>query len=160
MEKSEITRPQWFSIKEAAEYLDVGEPTVYRWIKEGKLTHRKVGDSTRFLKEDLDGVVEVFPSKREASKVKQICPLCHHDEFVEGRLQSTGLNYFQPDKTRFLTLLPSSIPTQARMCARCGVVVLFADTTRLAKLRKEEPESPVAAPTNESTPTENGNLGT
>ena len=32
----------WYSIKEAAEYLDVGEPTLFRWMREGKITYRKV----------------------------------------------------------------------------------------------------------------------
>jgi excisionase family DNA binding protein len=145
MSTKEPLRPRWYSMKEAAEYLDVGEPTLYRWIKEGRVTHRKVGDSTRFWQEDLDAVMEVFHSKRDASKVKEVCPMCHHDELVLGRLQSTGLNYFQPEKTRFLTLLPSNISTQARMCARCGVILLFGDTAKLAKLRKEA-ETRVAQP--------------
>src|SRR5262245_32333444 len=41
-------KTKWYSIREAAEYLDVGEPTIYRWMREGKITFRKVGDSTRF----------------------------------------------------------------------------------------------------------------
>ena len=42
------TKKKWYSIGEAAEYLDVGEPTLYRWMRDGKITFRKVGDSTRF----------------------------------------------------------------------------------------------------------------
>jgi excisionase family DNA binding protein len=145
MSANEPSRPRWFSMKEAAEYLDVGEPTLYRWMKEGKMTYRKVGDSTRFWQEDLDAVMEVFHSKRDAAKVKMTCPLCHHDEMVVGRVRSTGLNYFQPDKTRFLTLLASNITTQARMCARCGVILVFGDTVKLSKLRKEEAEPKKAA---------------
>ena len=34
---STATKPKWFSIREAAEYLDVGEPTLYRWMRDGKL---------------------------------------------------------------------------------------------------------------------------
>jgi excisionase family DNA binding protein len=145
MSENNNPRPRWFSIKEAAEYLDVGEPTLYRWIKDGKVTYRKVGDSTRFWQEDLDAVMEVFHSKRDAAKVKLVCPLCRHDELVDGRLQSTGLNYFQPEKTKFLTLLPSNVSTQARMCARCGVIVLFGDTAKLAKLRKNSEAKPAPA---------------
>ena len=26
---------KWFSVKEAAEFLDVGEPTLYRWMRDG-----------------------------------------------------------------------------------------------------------------------------
>ena len=60
MEKTENTKKmKWYSIREAAEYLDVGEPTLYRWMREGKMTFRKVGDSTRFWQEDLDSVMQV-----------------------------------------------------------------------------------------------------
>jgi excisionase family DNA binding protein len=49
--------PTWYTIREAAEYLSVGEQTIYRWMREGKLTYRKIGDSTRFLRRDLDGMI-------------------------------------------------------------------------------------------------------
>src|SRR6266481_3990117 len=43
MEKTDNDAPKrWFSIKEAAEYLDVGEPTLYRWMRENKITYGKV----------------------------------------------------------------------------------------------------------------------
>ena len=79
MEKTEqASKTKWYSIKEAAEYLDVGEPTLYRWMREGKITYRKVGDSTRFWQEDLDSVMEVFHSARDADKAREVCPVCHH----------------------------------------------------------------------------------
>src|SRR5580658_7771133 len=89
-----IERPaktKWFSIREAAEYLDVGEPTLYRWMREGKITFRKVGDSTRFWQEDLDSVMQVFRSANEASKVREVCPICRHDQLSEGRVRGAGL---------------------------------------------------------------------
>ena len=49
--------------------------------------------------EDLDTFIQVFPSKREAEKVKQLCPVCHHDDLVTGVFRSTGLNYFRPKKS-------------------------------------------------------------
>ncbi len=128
-------KPGWFSIKEAAEYLAVGEPTLYRWMKEGQITYRKVGDSTRFLQEDLDAVTKVYPSQEEVKKVVCLCPVCHHDELVEGRVQSTGLVYFRPKKTKFWTLKDSNIDTHARMCPRCGSVFLFGDLEKLAALK-------------------------
>ena len=75
--------PRWFTIKEAAEYLSVGEQTLYRWMRDGKITFRKIGDSTKFLEEDLAGFVEVFPSAKDAEKVKLVCPLCHGDSLAE-----------------------------------------------------------------------------
>ena len=135
-----LARPAWLSIREAATYLAVGEPTIYRWMKEGRITYRKVGDSTRFLQEDLDAVVRVFPSERDAVKVGRICAACHHDELVEGQIRSTGLVYFKPKKARFWTFQDSSIPVLARMCTRCGAVLAFGDTAKLTALRKPASE--------------------
>lgn len=138
---------RWYTIREAAEYLAIGEQTLYRWMRDGKITYRKIGDSTRFLKEDLDAFVQVFPSGKEAEKVKALCPLCHSDQLVEGQFRSTGLNYFKPEKTRFWTLKDSYIKTQAKMCARCGHVVLFGDTAKLEKIKAGDEEQPGPAAT-------------
>ena len=138
MEPSEAvssTKIKWFSVKEAAEYLDVGEPTLYRWIKDGKITYRKVGDNTRFLQEDLDAMVEVFHRVKDADKASEFCPVCRATDLVEGLVQSTGLNYFRPAKTKFWTFKDSYLETKARMCARCGAIVWFGDLAKLAVLR-------------------------
>ena len=141
-------RPGWFTIREAAAYLQVGEPTIYRWMRDGRMTYRKVGDSTRFLQEDLDAVIEVFPSAKDASRVTDFCPACHHDVLVPGDLRSTGLVSFHPDQTRFWTLKDSSIRMRALVCARCGVVTLKGDSSKLAALRPATPE-PAASETPE-----------
>lgn len=133
---------KWFSIREAAEYLDVGEPTLYRWMREGKITYRKVGDSTRFWQEDLDSVMEVFHSSKDAEKARAVCTVCGNDDLIEGTVRSTGLNYFVPKKTKFWTLKDSSITTHAKMCARCGAVIWFGDTAKLAALRVEAQPKP------------------
>jgi excisionase family DNA binding protein len=134
---SDPVKPRWFSIKEAAEHLEVGEPTLYRWMREGKITYRKVGDSTRFWQEDLDAVMEVFHSEKNMEEVKKICPVCHTGRLAEGALRSTGLNYFQPRKTKFWTLKDSQVSTQAYMCERCGAIHLFGDVGKLAGLRAQ-----------------------
>src|SRR5712671_4748023 len=101
MEKTESgPAKKWFSIKEAAEYLDVGEPTLYRWMRENKITYRKVGDSTRFWQEDLDVVMDVFHSSKDLDKAREVCPGCNHDELVEGKVRATGLNYFVARKSK------------------------------------------------------------
>jgi len=135
--KSELvseSKPHWYSIKEAAEYLDVGEPTVFRWMREGKITYRKVGDSTRFWREDLDAVMEVHHSEKDLENLQKTCPQCHAGELVEGVYRTTGLNYFQPSKTKFWTLKVSNIDTKAFMCDRCGAISIFGDTKQLAAL--------------------------
>jgi excisionase family DNA binding protein len=45
--------PQTFTVREAAEYLEVAEITVRRWVKEGKLRFRKVGRNFVFQVGDL-----------------------------------------------------------------------------------------------------------
>jgi excisionase family DNA binding protein len=138
MDKNEQNTPRkWFSIAEAAAYLDIGEPTLYRWMRENKITYRKVGDSTRFWQEDLDSVMEVFHSERDLSKAREVCPICHHDQLVMGKVRSTGLTYFAPAKTKFWTLKDSFIPTSARMCTRCGAILWFGDLEKLAQLKKK-----------------------
>jgi excisionase family DNA binding protein len=138
MEKTEATKAKWYSIREAAEYLDVGEPTLYRWMRDGKITYRKVGDSTRFWQEDLDSVMEVFHSAKDVDKTREVCAFCHHDELVEGKVRGTGLVYFTPKKTKFWTFKDSFVETTARMCTRCGAIAWFGDTTKLAGLRVSE----------------------
>lgn len=131
----ERARPKWFSIREAAEYLDVGEPTLYRWMREGKITYRKVGDSTRFWQEDLDSVMEVFHSGKDLDKARELCPVCRHTEMVEGKVRGAGLVYFVPKKTKFWTLKDSFVETKALMCTRCGAISWYGDTGKLARLR-------------------------
>lgn len=138
MENDSIpAKKRWFSIQTAAEYLDVGEPTLYRWMRDGKITFRKVGDSTRFWQEDLDAVMQVFHSAKDLDKAREVCPVCRHDELLEGHVRSTGLNYFRPRRTRFWTLKAGDIPTTAKMCARCGALLWFGDTAHLAALRAD-----------------------
>src|SRR2546421_3296014 len=130
-------KPRWYSIKEAADHLDVGEPTLYRWMRDGRITYRKVGDSTRFLKEDLDAMMEVYHSAKEVGKVKEVCPLCHNGELLEGHVQSTGRNYFRLKDAKFWTLKEGNIATHARMCSHCGAILWFGDLAKVSSLRKE-----------------------
>lgn len=136
MEDIENTKKKkWYSIREAAEYLDIGEPTLYRWMRDGKITFRKVGDSTRFWQEDLDSVMQVSYSTSDLDKARAVCPVCRHDELVEGNVQGTGLVYFIPKKTKFWTLKSSFVGTTGRMCTRCGAISWYGDAAKLAKLR-------------------------
>jgi excisionase family DNA binding protein len=135
---NETVKPaKWYSIAEAAEYLDVGEPTLYRWMRDGKITFRKVGDSTRFWQEDLDSVMQVFRSEKDLNKAREVCPVCHSGDLVEGKVRGTGLVYFVPKKTKFWTLRDSFVETTARMCSRCGAIAWFGDTAKLANLRAQ-----------------------
>ena len=104
-------------------------------MRENKITYRKVGDSTRFWQEDLDSVMEVFHSSKDLEKAREVGPVGNHDELVEGKVRTTGLNYFAPRKTKFWTLKDSFIQTSAKMCARCGAIIWFGDLEKLTSLR-------------------------
>jgi excisionase family DNA binding protein len=145
MEKTETSqKTKWYSIREAADYLDVGEPTLYRWMKDGKITFRKVGDSTRFWQEDLDSVMQVYHSAKDTDKVRTVCPACRHDQLVEGKVRGTGLVFFVPKKTKFWTLKDSNVETTAFMCVRCGAIAWFGDTQKLAQLQVKGKEEDAA----------------
>lgn len=132
-----IEKPKWFSIKDAAKYLSIGEPTLYRWMRDKKITFRKIGDSTRFLKEDLDSFVQIVPSEKDIDQVKEICPVCHHDELVNGDFRTTGLNYFKPKKSKFWSFTSSFIKSQAKMCLKCGNIIVFGDVSKLQKIENK-----------------------
>jgi len=124
----------WFTIPEAAQYLNVSEPTVYRWMREGKISFYKVGDATRFKKQNLDMVFEKHTGKIEAQYYGARCVACGHTYLVPGKIQAAGNVHFKPARTRFFTLLESIVRLQARVCPRCGFVQVFGDTEKLSRL--------------------------
>ncbi len=128
-------RNQWFSVRDAAEYLAVSQPTIFRWMKEGTLSFYKVGGSTRFSQEGLDAVIEKTTGIKEAEIAAGRCASCGHSVLVAGRLQGAGRLYFRPDKPRFWTFAEAMVPTEARVCAACGYIQLHADTRKLRKLK-------------------------
>lgn len=127
----------WYSVKEAAEFLNVSEPTVFRWMKDGTLSFYKVGNSTRFTRETLEAMIDKRTGSREAGQKRLHCAVCGNSELLDGRLQGTGKMYFHLDKTKFWTLSTSQIATQARVCSACGHIQVFADVEKLASLRAD-----------------------
>jgi len=128
---------QWFSVRDAAQYLGVSQPTIFRWMKEGTLSFYKVGGSTRFAQEGLDAVIEKTTGLKEAEIVAGRCAACGHNVLITGRLRGAGRLYFRPDKPRFWTFAEAMVPTEARVCAACGYIQLHADTGKLKKLKPE-----------------------
>ena len=124
----------WLSVREAAGYLGISEPTIFRWMRDGKVSFFKFGGSTRFKRENLDMVARKVTGKQEGQVHMQRCAACGHGFLVAGDVRSTGRLYFQPKKTKFFVLSDSMILTEARACPACGHVQLFADTEKLAKL--------------------------
>jgi excisionase family DNA binding protein len=140
-EKSVVGEQRWYTIPEAADYLGVSEPTIYRWMKKGILSFYKVGGSTRFTQEGLDVVVEKTTGRKEAEAAHGRCTACGHTVLVEGRIQTAGRVYFKPEHTRFWTFQESMVPVVARVCTACGFIQLHADADKLNRLLPEdEPE--------------------
>ena len=127
--------PARYTIPEAAAYLGVSEPTIYRWMKDGILSFYKIGNATRFSRESLDAVIEKQTGRKEAEAAQGRCAACGHSVLVGGRMQGTGRLYFRPDRTRFWTFQESLVPVVARVCAACGYIQLNADTEKLSRLR-------------------------
>lgn len=133
---------KWYTVPEAADYLGVSQPTIFRWMKDGMLSFYKIGGSTRFLQEGLDAVIEKTTGSKEAQAAGNRCAACGHSGLLVGRLRGTGRLYFQPEQTRFWVFEESMVPTKARVCAACGYIQMHADTVKLNRLavRHEEDE--------------------
>ena len=135
------SRKQWYSVREAAEYLAVSQPTIFRWMKEGHLSFYKVGGSTRFSQEGLDAVIEKTTGLKEAELIAGRCAACGHSVLVEGRIRGAGRLYFRPDKPTFWTLSEAMVPTKTRVCMACGYIQWHADTEKLRKLKPKPIEN-------------------
>ena len=128
----------WYTVREAAEYLGVSQQTIFRWMKEGRLSFYKVGGATRFSEEGLEALVEKTTGRAEAEAAAGRCAACGHGVLVEGRLQGTGRLYFKPDRTRFWVFAESLVGTRARVCTACGYIQIHADTDKLKRLMPDE----------------------
>jgi excisionase family DNA binding protein len=53
-----MAREQYQTVKEVADLLKVGEPTVRRWIKDGELRAIDVGKGWRISSSDLDAFLQ------------------------------------------------------------------------------------------------------
>lgn len=125
---------RWLSITEACEYLQISEQTMFRWMREGKISYFKVGKSTRFRESDLDQLVERVVGRPEGEAKAERCAVCGHTRMVEGTLVALGNVAFKPEKTKFWVWEDSAVPVFARCCTACGHVQLQADIGKLKKL--------------------------
>ena len=128
---------RWYTVRDAAQYLGVSQPTIFRWMKDGLLSFYKVGGATRFTRDSLDAVVEKTTGLKEAEAAAGRCPACGHSVLVEGRMQGMGRLYFRPDHARFWSLEESLVRTRARVCAACGTVQWIADAEKLRRLQPD-----------------------
>lgn len=140
------TPKKWYTVKEAAEYLGVSQPTIFRWMKEEVLSFYKIGGSTRFSQEGLDSLIEKSTGEKEAAQAAGCCVVCGHTILVEGRVQAAGKLYFKPAKSGFWVLHEAMVPTQAKACPACGHIQFYVDPKKLRALKpKEMTENPKVA---------------
>ncbi len=135
------TAEAWLTVREAAEHLGVSEPTIFRWMREGKVSFFKLGGATRFKRENLDMVARKVTAAEEGQERATRCAVCGHGFLLAGKVRSTGQVYFQPQKTKFFVLSDSMIKVAAHACPACGHVQMFADTNKIAKLMRPEDEA-------------------
>ena len=131
-------KKNWFTVAEAAEYLQVSQPTIFRWMKDATLSFYKVGGKTRFSRDGLDAVIEKTTGRKEAETAQGRCASCGHTTLLAGRLQGAGKLYFKPEKTKFWVFDHSLVPTAGRVCPACGYIQLYAETDKLGRLRPDE----------------------
>jgi|LSQX01.1.fsa_nt_gb excisionase family DNA binding protein len=63
--------PVWMTPKQAADYLQVSEATVYRWTREGRLPAYRIGGSRRYKREDLDDLAEPIAPEEEGDDASE-----------------------------------------------------------------------------------------
>ncbi len=126
---------KWYTVRQAADYLGVSEPTIYRWMKEGTLSFYKIGGATRFSRQILDIFFEKTTGSKEAQQVANRCAACGHTTLIDGTLRGAGRLYFRPEKSAFWVLAEAITPTRAKTCAACGYMHLYADPAKLKKLK-------------------------
>ena len=127
----------WMTIKQAADYLGVSEPTIFRWMRDGAISFFKLGGATRFKRENLDMVARKVTGKGEGEAKGLHCSVCGHSFRLDGDVRSTGKVYFMPKKTKFLVFSESVVDVAARACPACGHIDMFADVDKLSKLMRE-----------------------
>jgi excisionase family DNA binding protein len=125
---------RWYTVEEAAKYLGVSRPTVFRWMKQGTISFNKVGAATRFSKANLDAVVEKTTGQREAQGCAARCASCGNSEMTEGQLQGLGRLYFRPAKAKFWILEEALVPIRCHVCTACGYIQMHAETGKLRRL--------------------------
>lgn len=135
-----VEERDWYTIQEAAEFLGVSEPTIFRWMKQGTLSFYKVGNSTRFSKQGLESVVAKTTGAREALQSLAKCAICGNGELADGQIQGTGRIFFRPATSKFWVFSEALVPTTAKVCTACGHVQMHADTAKLNLLLKGRPK--------------------
>ena len=57
------------TLRETAEYLQMSIPTIYLYVRKGKLPAKKMGNRWRFSKEALQRFLDEFPQKKVKAEI-------------------------------------------------------------------------------------------
>jgi hypothetical protein len=107
-----------------------------------------MGNAVRLLSEDLDALAQPRGEPTDSNKNTTLdtteqrpqdpsadtCLMCGAKELIDGRLQSTGVVQFRPEKTKFWAWEESNVTLKAKMCNACGFIHQFADTDKMERL--------------------------
>ncbi|HHY99100.1 MAG TPA: helix-turn-helix domain-containing protein [Firmicutes bacterium] len=74
--------PPLMTVREVADYLRVSEPTIWRWIREGKLKGIKIGSTRRFSADEIASIIDMERDEgsslpQEADTVAERGPRAH-----------------------------------------------------------------------------------
>jgi len=73
------------SFEEAAELLKTSKPTLYRWIRDGRLRCFKAGREWRFYRRDLDSFLESSDVGREVIKSELRRAIAFYEERLKKK---------------------------------------------------------------------------
>lgn len=63
-----MTGKRWLKTQEAADYLSIHRVTLYRYMKEGKVTAKRMGAHWRIDKDELDGLFNSCLDQEDRAK--------------------------------------------------------------------------------------------
>ena len=66
--------------------------------------------------------------------MKEKCVKCGSERLTPGKLQSSGLVGFRPDKAKFFTSKTADTKVKATICLECGFIEMIGDVEKLNKL--------------------------
>ena len=77
---------EYYTVREAAEALRVSVPTVWRWVRQGRLNAHRIGSrSIRIRRTDLDKMIQPVTTRATQSASDLIRRLTIHHETILAR---------------------------------------------------------------------------
>ncbi|MCA9778127.1 MAG: Flp pilus assembly complex ATPase component TadA, partial [Candidatus Eremiobacteraeota bacterium] len=103
-----LTTEDMLTIQEAADYLTTSRPTLYRWLREGKVKAMKVGRQWRFKKEELQQFLE-----GRGTVVDLPVDLSPFLQALRGHLTDPSLSHEEPLEEAFTLMVELLVQREA-----------------------------------------------